>query len=338
MMKNSVLVKRLALFLGLGFLLLTGGCNPPAKYHVNEGLVFGTTYRMVYECRVDHHLAIKELLKDFNSSLSTYDSLSIISRINNNDTTVRADTYFHALMETGRRITVETDGAFDMTVGPLVNAWGFGFKNREVISQELIDSLLLLVGMDQVWLEGDKVHKKQSGVMLDGAAIAKGFGVDVVADFLAQQGISNFLVEIGGEVVTAGINSRGTAWRVGVDEPVDDKTLAHREFQIIIQISGQALATSGNYRNYYIEGGKKYAHTIDPRSGYPVEHSLLSASIIAPTCMEADAYATACMVLGLEASKELIRRLPNIEACFIYHTEDGDQLFLTDGFREMVVE
>lgn len=337
-MKDSVLINRLVLFLGLGFLLMTGACQPPAQYHVNEGLVFGTTYRMVYESREDHHLAIKELLKDFNSSLSTYDSLSVISRVNNNDSTVRADAYFRTLMETGRRVTLETNGAFDMTVAPLVNAWGFGFKNRSIISQEFIDSLLLLVGMDQIWLEGDQVVKKQAGVMVDGAAIAKGYGVDVVAGYLAQQGISNYLVEIGGEVVTDGINARGVAWRVGVDEPVDDQTVAHREFKMIIEVSGLALATSGNYRNFYIEGGKKYAHTIDPRTGYPVEHSLLSASIIAPTCMEADAYATACMVMGLEASKELIGRLPNIEACFIYHAEDGDQVYLTDGFEALVVE
>lgn len=332
------MINRLALFLGLGFLLITGACQTPAEYHVNEGLVFGTTYRMVYESSKGHHLAIKELLKDFNSSLSTYDSLSVISRVNNNDSAVRADTYFRALMETGRRITLESNGAFDMTVAPLVNAWGFGFKNRSVISQELIDSLLLLVGMDQIWLEGDRVLKKQAGVMLDGGAIAKGYGVDVVADYLAQQGVRNYLVEIGGEVVAKGLNPRGTGWRVGVDEPVDDQTLAHREFQMIIEISGQALATSGNYRNFYFEGDQKYAHTIDPRTGYPVQHSLLSASIIAPTCMEADAYATACMVLGLEASIELISQLPGIEACFIYHTADGDQVFLTDGFEALVVE
>ncbi|GAO28163.1 FAD:protein FMN transferase [Geofilum rubicundum] len=225
-----------------------------------------------------------------------------------------------------------------MTVGPLVNAWGFGFQNRSDISDELIDRLLLLVGMDQVWLEGERVLKKQPGVMLDGAAIAKGYGVDVVADFLAQKGITNYLVEIGGEVVTAGINSRGIAWRIGIDKPVDDTTASQREFQMIIEVSGRALATSGNYRNFYMEDGKKYAHTIDPRTGYPVEHSLLSASIIAPSCMEADAYATACMVMGLEASKDLINRLPDVEACFIYHTDVGDEVFLTEGFETMVVE
>jgi thiamine biosynthesis lipoprotein len=337
-MKNWVMINRLALFLGFGFLLMTGGCQPPAQYHVNEGLVFGTTYRMVYESREDHHLAIKELLNGFNSSLSTYDSLSIISRVNNNDSTVRVDAYFRSLMETGQRITEETNGAFDMTVAPLVNAWGFGFKNRSTINEALIDSLLLFVGMDQIWLEGDRVVKKQAGVMLDGGAIAKGYGVDVVAGYLAQQGISNYLVEIGGEVVTEGLNARGIAWRIGVDEPVDDLTDTHREFKMVIEVSGRALATSGNYRNFYVDNGKKYAHTIDPRSGYPVQHSLLSASIIAPSCMEADAYATACMVMGLEASKELISRLPDIEACFIYHTEEGDQVFMTDGFEALVVE
>jgi thiamine biosynthesis lipoprotein len=337
-MRNCVLLNRLVLFPGLVFLLMTSACQSPAEYYVNEGLVFGTTYRMVYESRDDHHLAIKELLNGFNSSLSTYDSLSIISRVNNNDSTVQVDAYFRALMETGRRITSKTNGAFDMTVAPLVNAWGFGFKNRSTITQELIDSLLLLVGMDQIWLEGDRVVKKQADVMLDGAAIAKGYGVDVVADFLARQGLSNYLVEIGGEVVTKGVNARGGPWRVGVDEPVDDQTFDQRSFKMIIEVSGQALATSGNYRNFYMDGGKKYAHTIDPRTGYPVEHSLLSASIIAPSCMEADAYATACMVMGLEASKELISRLPDIEACFIYHTEEGDQVFMTDGFEAMVVE
>jgi FAD:protein FMN transferase len=337
-MRRSILINRLGIYLFFGLLSGLWGCQPPLNYFVNEGLIFGTSYRMVYEGREDHHLAIKEVLNDFNSSLSTYDSLSVISRVNRNDSAVLADTYLRELITTGRRITQETNGAFDMTVAPLVNVWGFGFQNRSEITDHLIDSLLLLVGMDQIWLEGDKVIKKQAGVMLDGAAIAKGYGVDVVADYLARQGIENYLVEIGGEMVTAGINSRGTFWRVGIDKPVDDPTAAQREFQLIIEVSGKALATSGNYRNFYIEGGKKLAHTIDPRTGYPVEHSLLSASIIAPGCMEADAYATACMVLGLEASKDLVRRLPDVEACFIYHTDVGDEVFLTDGFEALVVE
>jgi len=319
-------------------MFLFASCSVSPKYIVNEGLVFGTYYRIVYESGKDYHMQIKELLSNFNSSMSTFDSLSLISRINKNDTSVRVNDYFVHLMDVGNRITEETNGAFDMTVAPLVNAWGFGFENRAAISQSLIDSLCLLVGMNNILVEGDKIIKKKEDCMLDASAIAKGYGVDIVADFLSDKGVFNYLVEIGGEISCSGVNSRNDHWRIGIDAPIEDSLAEHREIQLIVQLSGQALATSGNYRNYYIQGDKKYAHTIDPRTGYPVDHSLLSASIIGSTCMEADAYATACMVLGLEDSKDLISNLPNVEACFIYNTDEGDRVYLTDGFSSFVVE
>lgn len=318
--------------------LIMGSCtanNNP--YIFNEGRIFGTYYHIVYDSGAgDKHDAIKELLASFNSSLSTYDSNSTISRFNRGMQNVVADPFFKRVLETAAVVSENTNGAFDMTVAPLVNAWGFGFRKMDQVTPQLIDSLIQFVGMQNVAIENGLVIAKRVGVMLDASAIAKGYGVDVVAALLKECGIKNYMVEIGGEVVTAGVNPKGAHWRVGIDKPVDDPLVVNRELQLIIQISGKALATSGNYRNFYEKNGKKYAHTIDPRTGYPVQHSLLSASIVANDCMTADAYATACMVMGLDESMALIESLTGIEGCFIYQTDSIMSVEYTSGFGQYI--
>ena len=327
-----------AAWLLLSILLLGGACTRPKAYRVNEGWIFGTTYRIVYDAEGDKHEEIKALLQLFNASLSTFDSSSVITRFNRSNTGVRADSFFRTVVEAGLRISEQSEGAFDMTVAPLVNAWGFGFEQKEKISPALIDSLRLRVGMAYLWWQGDSLLKGDPRIMLDASAIAKGYGVDVVASFLAAQGCTNYLVEIGGEVVTGGLNAKGLPWRIGVDRPAEQTGSVTGDYQFVLGLSNRALATSGNYRNYYVEDGKKYAHTIDPRSGYPASHSLLSATVLAPTCMEADAWATAFMVLGVEASKALLSDLPELDVCFIYHEGEADAVYLTDGFRRLIVE
>lgn len=321
-------------FFGVIVLLISvlGACAPKTVYIVNEGGIFGTTYRFVYQHPDDQHKALNELLWRFNSSLSTFDSNSYISRLNRNEAGLPSDTFFLKMFAMAQEVTEKSSGAFDITVAPLVNAWGFGFKNRETITEQLIDSLRQYVGMDQLRIEDGCLIKKQAGVMLDGSAIAKGYGVDVAAEYLESLGVKNYLLEIGGEMRSLGLNAKGSIWRVGIDKPDFDQFNGTRELQMIINLSGASLATSGNYRNYYMEDGKRFAHIIDPRSGYPVNHSLLSASVIAPTCMEADAYATACMVLGLDSAKLLVESLPGIEACFIYHGEEEYQVYCSPGF------
>ncbi|ASB49641.1 FAD:protein FMN transferase [Alkalitalea saponilacus] len=325
---------RILFFVAVSFLFLA--CELEKEYHVNGGRIFGTSYRIVYESSEDHHNEIHSLLDSFNRSLSTYDSTSIISRINRCEEGVVPDPFFKKVFRTAQMVTAQTNGAFDMTVAPLVNAWGFGFQKMADVTPELVDSLLQFVGMHHIDIINGKVVKKIPGVMLDGGAIAKGYGVDVVASHLASLGVKNYMVEIGGEVATRGHNPQGNFWRIGIDRPIDDPLVLERKTELIVHLSGESLATSGNYRNFYIRDGKKYAHTIDPRTGYPVSHNLLSATIIAPNCMLADAYATACMVIGLEESIELIERLTDVEACFIIDSDGEYEVIYSSGFHQLL--
>ncbi|SMO84206.1 thiamine biosynthesis lipoprotein [Saccharicrinis carchari] len=305
-----------------------------------EGQIFGTYYHVIYQPIQQTDSLDKGLLKVLNKvdwSLSTYKDTSTISKFNFSELGARTDAMLEKVFLKGQEIYDNSDGAFDMTVAPLVNAWGFGFKKKDSITTELIDSLLLFVGMDKLRLKDAFLEKDRPGIMLDASAIAKGFGVDEAANYLLAQGIKNYMVEIGGEIRAAGLNSKGIPWRVGIDQPTDDKTLLSRELQAILSLSDAALATSGNYRNFYIRKGKKYAHTIDPTTGYPVQHSLLSATIIAPDCMSADAYATACMVMGVKKSYQLIKNLPNVEGYFIYVDHNGNnQVKYTPGFESLI--
>jgi len=326
-------------FLKLSLVILivvTAGCQV-SKYQFNEGWVFGTSYHFVYNSKEDLEPQIKVLMDSFSHSLSTFDTASVISKINKN-TSFQTDSFFRTVFSRARQISVETGGAFDLTVAPLVNAWGFGFSKRHEIDSFFIDSLLCNVGMENVSMVNGVIHKQNANVMLDASAIAKGYAVDVVASFLARAGVENYMVEIGGEIVTAGVNPRGFPWQVGIDKPIDDPSVSEREMEMIVALSGKALATSGNYRNFYIKDGKKYAHTINPKTGRPVQHNLLSASILANDCLTADAFATACMVMGLDSSLTLIESHPELEACFIYHTDSGDQVSMTDGFKRIVRE
>ena len=333
MQKSGIII----LFL---FVLALSSCSEKQKkFFSNEGLIFGTSYHIVYENDKDVHDGIRTKMNDFNLSLSTYDDKSIISKINSNED-VKLDDYFLTVFNKAIEISGKTDGAFDITVAPLVNAWGFGFSKRDSVSPQLIDSLLQFVGMDKVKISKGKVVKANPGVMLDASAIAKGYGVDVVADYLESLGVRNYLVEIGGEIRVRGHNMRGISWRVGIDKPIDDPKVLHRELQEIIEITDGALASSGNYRNFYIKDGKKYAHTIDPKTGYPIQHELLSTSVIASDCMTADAYATAFMVLGMDKAKAIVEKTPGLEAYFICRAEDSDTLKIiyTDGFEKLIVK
>jgi thiamine biosynthesis lipoprotein len=319
-------------------ILIFNSCTSKTSWVKNQGQVFGTYYHLVYESPdgIDLHKEVLQALDSVNKSLSTYDSTSVISLLNQSACGTKTAPHFRKVFLAAKEINIATDGAFDMTIAPLVNAWGFGFTNKQEITPALIDSLRQLVGMNYLELTNDSVLKHQKGVMLDASAIAKGYGVDVAAQTLERHECKNFLVEIGGEIVSQGVNSREQQWKIGIDKPVDDPAASNRELQFIIELSGKALATSGNYRQFYIDEktGKKYAHTIDPISGMPVNHSLLSASIIADDCMTADAWATACMVLGLEKSLDLMKKHPEMEGCFIYSTKEGTKVSWTEGFEK----
>ncbi|MDE5420679.1 FAD:protein FMN transferase [Ancylomarina sp. DW003] len=334
------MIKKIQLFLLASLLLLA--CQPTKReYQFNEGYIWGTIYHIVYDSPNgnDLHEEIKIKMNEFDHSLSTYKPNSVISRVNNNDTTVVLDHYFETVFNRSLEIAEITNGAFDMTIAPLANAWGFGFKNKLEPEDIPVDSLLQIVGYQKVKLINSKIVKEDPRIMFDPSAIAKGYGVDVVADFLESKGVSNYMVEIGGEIRVKGVSNKNRSWRVGIDRPIDDPEVRNREIQDILSLPNGAMATSGNYRQFYIKNGKKYAHTIDPKLGYPVQHSLLSASVIASDCMTADAYATAFMVLGFEKSKTIVENNPKLEAYFIYTDEAGNyKTYSTDKIKQMILK
>jgi thiamine biosynthesis lipoprotein len=220
-----------------------------------------------------------------------------------------------------------------------VNAWGFGFKNGKRPDRHQVDSLLQMVGYKKVKLRDGKVVKDDPRIMLDCSAIAKGFGTQVAADFLRHRGVKNFMVEIGGEIVTSGVNDNRLPWRIGVTKPVDDSLSVSQEMQTVLNVTDKAMATSGNYRNFYYEGGRKFAHTIDPKTGYPVQHSILSATVLADDCATADAYATSFMVMGLERAKKVLERHPELMAYFIYSDERGQNaVWFSPSMKDKIAE
>lgn len=297
--------------------------NTPVTFEKDRGLIFGTIYTVTYQSEENLKADIEAELHRFDASLSPFNDTAVISRINRNET-VRPDTFFTQVFRRSLEISAETKGAFDITVAPLVNAWGFGFKDGAFPDSAVVDSLLDFTGYAKVHLgPGGEVLKDDPRVMLTCSAIAKGYAVDVVAALLLRRGVKNFMVDIGGEVVVRGMNPAGECWRIGVNRPVDDSLALNQELQEVLHITDAALATSGNYRNYYYKGGKKYAHTVDPRTGYPVQHEILSATVVARDCMSADAYATAFMVMGLEEACRFVQGHPALEAYFIYEDSTG---------------
>lgn len=283
------------------------------QYFKSVGRIFGTYYAVTYDSDKDLTAEMEAVMDEVGKSLSTFDSASVISRINRNDTLVTADKHFTKVFNKAKEVSEITGGAFDITVAPLVNLWGFGFAPAYDRDSIQVDSVRKFVGYDKVDLVDGKIIKKDSRLMLDASAIAKGYACDVVADFLDSAGVENYLVDIGGEIVTKGMNPSGTKWRVGISTP--DANADYNAVDSIIELSGMAVATSGNYRQFYESNGRKIAHTIDPRSGYPAVNPLLSATVITHDCMTADAYATAFMVIGdtmqirkiVESAKDSIR-------------------------------
>lgn len=312
-------IKRVTSLLAFAVVLLSG-CSQSAKYQHNGSFVFGTVYNMTYEYDRDLQAEIDAVLQQVDNEFSMFNEHSTVARINRGDTAVERSEMFNEVYQLALKVNSETDGAFDITVAPLVNAWGFGFKHEKMPTPAQVDSLM-------------KIRNQ-----MDFSAIAKGYGCDAVARLLASKGIRNYMVEIGGEVVVSGNNAKGQPWHIGITKPVDDSLSVEGELQTVLSITDCAMATSGNYRNFYYQGGRKYAHTIDPRTGYPVQHSLLSATVLADDCATADAYATSFMVLGLDGAKAVLNRHPELMAYLIYTDKDGNYAVwqtkgLQDGLR-----
>ena len=291
-------------------------------FQKDEGMVFGTIYHITYQSDINYQKEIEAELQKVDYSLSPFNKTSIISRVNRNEK-VKVDEMFSEVFQLAEKISGDTDGAFDITVAPMVNAWGFGFKTGNPPTKQTIDSLRAIVGFNTVSLQDGYVIKKNPKTMLDCSAIAKGYGTDVVARFLKKKGVQNFMVEIGGEIVVNGNSEKLQPWRIGINKPTDDSLNTSQAIQDVVSVSNIAMATSGNYRNFYYKNGKKYAHTIDPKTGYPVQHNILSATVFADDCATADAYATSFMVLGLDGAKKILEKHPELCAYLIYSDQKG---------------
>mgnify|MGYP002622245879 FL=1 len=301
--------------------------NDKQEYYHHTGNVFGTYYNIRYSSTKDYEKEILEKLADFDGSMSTFNPQSTISLINTNqsDTT---DFYFEQMYAVAQEVSILSNGAFDITVASLVNAWGFGFRNKETVTPELIDSLRGLVGYKSISVNNHKLSKNDPRTMIDASAIAKGQACDVVAQLLTNKGCKNMLVDIGGEVVCKGVSDSGKPWRIGITKPQDDPTGTNTDLQEVISSTDLCMATSGNYRQFYYDGDIRRSHTIDPRTGYPAESDILSATIIAPTCMLADALATACMVLGSDSALAMIDNIPDANAYLICSVADKDTMIV----------
>lgn len=308
------------------------------NYYINDGFIQGTTYHIVYEYDENLGEQIFAELNRFDTSLSVYIDESTISKVNRNLIDSTADTLFLSCLRRSLEISRITGGAMDITVSPLVNVWGFGFDKREHVTQQMIDSLKEFCGYDKIAVVGNKIIKKDSRVQLNANAIAQGQSTDVICEMFERLAISNYMVEVGGEVRAKGLNPKGNNWRIGIDKPIDDSVAQSRELQDIVMLDNQGLATSGNYRKFYIENGMKYSHTIDPATGYPAQNGMLSASVIAPDCITADALATACMVVGVEKATDMLDTIPNVGYYLIYSDTLGEmQIKISDNFKSIII-
>lgn len=312
--------------------------QPETPYQHNTGFMFGTVYNITYQSDKNYQQDIEAELKKVDSSLSVFNKNSIISKINRNKP-VTVNEMFTEVFTLAQKVSDETNGAFDITVMPLVNAWGFGFKNDIQPTDAAIDSMRQIIGYKKVTLANGKIIKKDKRIMLDCAAIAKGYGSDVVARMLCDKGIENFMVEIGGEIVTHGVNEQRLPWKIGVTKPTEDSLSINQELQTVLNVTNKAMATSGNYRNFYYKDGKKYAHTIDPKTGRPVQHNILSATVLAESCATADAYATSFMVMGLEKAKAILQKHTDLMAYFIYSDRNGkNAVWYSPTLRDKIEE
>lgn len=325
-------------YVGYAALLLLAACNSAtSNYFTIDGFTQGTTYHIIYNDVQQRSLqpAIESLLADFSKSLSVYDTASLISKINRNEA-IDADDYFVRVFNRSKEVYDDSHGAFDISASPLFNAWGFGFKEREKITPHLLDSLKTFVGMDKVRLEGRRVVKNDARITLNMNAIAQGYSVDVVSEWFDTQGITDYIVEIGGEIRCKGKNKKGQHWAVGIDSPEEGNMTAGAHLQTVVYFTNRAMVTSGNYRKFYIENGEKYSHTINPATGRPVTHNLLSATVFADDAITADAYATVFMVVGLERTKEILAQRPQWGAYLMYEHNGELKIFMTGDVQAMI--
>jgi len=325
------------------FPLFLLGCSyfqPPIQATKLMGEAQGTYYSITYfdENSRDLQQEIDSLLDEFDMSVSLWVPNSILSRVNNNDSSISLDKYFIDNFNISEDVANQTNGAFDFTIGKLAQAWGFGYDETKNIDSSKVDNLLKLTGYKKVKIKNNVVVKENPGITFDFNAVAQGYSVDMVSDFLESRNIHNYLIDIGGEVKAKGTKPSGSKWKIGIEKPAENKTDA-RDLKAIVQLENVSIATSGNYRKFYVENGIRYSHTINPATGYPARNRLLSVSVLHESTAYADAYATSFMVMGYKKAKEFVENNPDLEAFFIYSTNDGlYETYATEGFKKVITE
>lgn len=346
-MMESLKFKQSLLLLILGLLLVFTSCDllNRSTLKVQKGYSLGTDYSIKYEVAndsIDYRDEIELIFVKMNESLSTYLPTSLISKVNRGDSTIVADAYFKEVFLKAYDVWAVTDGDFDPTVGSLVNAWGFGPGEQiDNITKEKIDSILTLVGFDKVKITPEGTVKKENpNIFIDFNALAKGYTIDVVGRLFEEKNVKNYLIEIGGEILTKGRNTEmNRDWVVAIDDPRQEEE--QRVTIALVNLKDKAMATSGNYRKYRVEEstGELYAHTINSKTGYTEKSNILSVSVIAPNCMEADAFATAFMVMDIGKVKQLSESLPQLETYMLLSGDDGSiEKYITSGFKELLIE
>ena len=326
-------------YLTLSFLILLFSCsdnNQKMILNQNVGFVQGTTFNIKYlsSSLQDYKTEFDSIFSEIDLSLSLYIDSSIITRFNKGDTLIRLDSNFLSVFNAFKKVANSTNGNFDCTISPLINAWGFGATKKGKIDSFIISDLLKKTGYQKIYLKNDSTLYNPSNVQLNFDALAQGFTVDVIANFLEKNNINNFLIEIGGELRAKGKNINNKNWRIGIEKPskiIDNKN----RFQTVIELKNKSVATSGNYRKFYLENGKKYSHSINPFNGYPVKHNLLSVTVITDKCIYADAYATAFMVMGVKKTKDFLLQNEDLDAFLIYQKNNILETWSTNGFKNI---
>lgn len=310
------------------------------KYSMLKGEVFHTFYQIKYDQSADHSALVDSVFRAFSHSLNPFDSTSLIAAINCNQSVI-ADTMLKHVWRASEEISRASAGSYDVTCSPLINAWGFGFDSSLPITEAVIDSLRQFVGYTGVRLSGDSLIKSDPRTIFDFSSISKGYCADLLGQMLSEQGSANYMVELGGEIAFCGLNPSGKPWRVGINKPIEDAMGMMQDLQLVVSLNRPAggLATSGNYRNFRILNGRKVAHTINPHTGYPIQTDVLSATIVAPSCMMADGLATACMTMTSDQIPKFIAQFPGVDYLLILSGQDENfRTIMSDGFRDLVVE
>ncbi len=330
---------RICFLIFIGSLIAACQRNPKMEKVVLQGETQGTYYAITYfdDQGRDFSKKIDSVLQVVDYSMSLWVDSSLINRINRGDTSALPDEHFIYNFLLAKEVSAATDGYFDFTIGPLVSAWGFHRKNRLEMTPDMVDSLKSLVDFRRVRIEKKRIVKDDPRISIDFNAIAQGYTVDLIAELLDGLGVEHFIVDIGGEIMARNRKPDGNPWRVGIETPSETKD-DERKVENVIKLENKGLSTSGSYRKYFEQDGKRFSHSIDPKTGYPVQHSLMSVTVLAENAAIADAYSTAFMVMGLEKSLEIISYLGGIEAFFIYYEDGQYKTKATPGMASLIEE